>query len=64
MSGAHYSEDVDTKAAEAHAVFRAGTIFPEMKRAEEVGRERLGVDRTKGVDASVFEVPESRLQRV
>ncbi len=51
----HYSEDADTKATEAHAVFRAGTIFPEMKKAEEwveSGSESMNV----GIDTSVFEV--------
>lgn len=51
----HYSEDVDTKAAEAHAVFRAGTIFPEMKRAEEWVESGSG-SMNEGIDASVFEV--------
>lgn len=52
---AHYSEDADTKATEAHAVFRAGTIFPEMKKAEEWVESGSG-SMNEGIDASVFEV--------
>ncbi|WP_290541188.1 heparin-sulfate lyase HepC [Alistipes sp.] len=52
---AHYSKDSATKAAEAHAVFRAGTIFPEMKDAEAWVESGSG-SMNEGVDASVFEV--------
>ena len=51
----HYSEDTDVKATEAHAVFRAGTIFPEMKKAEEWVESGSG-SMNEGIDASVFEV--------
>lgn len=40
---------------EAHAVFRAGTIFPEMKKAEEWVESGSG-SMNEGIDASVFEV--------
>ena len=43
------------KATEAHAVFRAGTIFPEMKKAEEWVESGSG-SMNEGIDASVFEV--------
>lgn len=51
----HYSEDPELKAKQAHAVFRAGTIFPEMKNAAawvESGSESMN----NGIDVSVFDV--------
>lgn len=51
----NYSEDADLKAREAHAVFRAGTIFPEMKNAAAWVESGSG-SMNQGIDASVFEV--------
>lgn len=52
---ANYSEDEAEKAVEAHAVFRAGLIFPEMVRAAEwktEGSESMN----EGIDMRVFDV--------
>ncbi len=52
---ANYSEDEAEKAVEAHAVFRAGLIFPEMVRAAEwktEGAESMN----EGIDMRVFDV--------
>ncbi len=52
---ANYSEDEAEKAVQAHAVFRAGLIFPEMVRAAEwktEGSESMN----EGIDMRVFDV--------
>ena len=52
---ANYSEDEAEKAVEAHAVFRAGLIFPEMVRATEwktEGSESMN----NGIDMRVFDL--------
>lgn len=52
---AHYSEDGELHAKQAHAVFRAGVIFPEMKSAAKWVESGSG-SMNEGIDASVFEV--------
>lgn len=52
---ANYSADTELQARQAHAVFRAGTIFPEMKNAEAWVESGSG-SMNEGIDASVFEV--------
>lgn len=51
----HYSADSELQAKQAHAVFRAGTIFPEMKQAPKWVESGSG-SMNEGIDASVFEV--------
>lgn len=52
---AHYSEDSDLQTDEAHAVFRAGTIFPEMKQAATWVESGSGL-MNGGIDGRIFEV--------
>ena len=51
----HYAEDGDELAQESYAVYRAGTIFPEMKDAK-AWVESGSVAMNGGIDASVFEL--------
>ena len=51
----HYSEDESVKAKQAHAVFRAGTIFPEMKNAAAWVESGSG-SMNEGLDTRVFDV--------
>ena len=51
----HYAEDGDELAQESYAVYRAGTIFPEMKNAAAWVESGSG-SMNQGIDASVFEV--------
>ena len=51
----HYSEDSAELAQESYAVYRAGTIFPEMKRAAE-WVESGSVAMNDGVDISIFDL--------
>ena len=51
----HYAEDGDELAQESYAVYRAGTIFPEMKDAK-AWVESGSVAMNGGIDTSIFEL--------